>query len=86
MSKKRNHLLKSPFVIHPGTGRVCVPVDPSKVDDFDPTKVPTVGQLLRELDKPRMKSDEDESMEVDVQTEDASSGPSGSAKRSEPGE
>lgn len=52
VSKKRNHLLKSPFVIHPGTGRVCVPVDPEAVDDFDPEAVPTVGQVLRELDRP----------------------------------
>jgi hypothetical protein len=27
-------------------------VEVSKVDDFEPTAVPTVGQLLRELDRP----------------------------------
>jgi len=72
VSKRRNHLLKSPFVIHPGTGehmassllavmhllsssltgRVCVPVEVSKIDEFEPSAVPTVGQLLRELDRP----------------------------------
>jgi DNA primase small subunit len=31
---------------------VCVPVEVSKVDEFEPTAVPTVGQLLRELDRP----------------------------------
>lgn len=51
VSKHRNHLLKAPFCVHPATGRVCVPVDPRKVDDFDPETVPTVGQLLRELDE-----------------------------------
>ena len=39
-----------PFCIHPGTGRVCVPVDPAKVQDFRPEDVPTVGQLIKELD------------------------------------
>ncbi|KAH9852332.1 prim-pol domain-containing protein [Lenzites betulinus] len=50
VSKHRNHLLKAPFCVHPKTGRVCVPVDPRTVDRFDPASVPTVGQLLHELD------------------------------------
>lgn len=50
VSKHRNHLLKAPFCVHPKTGRVCVPVDPATVDAFDPANVPTVGQLLQELD------------------------------------
>jgi DNA primase small subunit len=51
VSKKLNHLLKSPFVVHPGTGRVCVPIDPRKADEFDPLEVPTVTQLLSEIDE-----------------------------------
>jgi DNA primase small subunit len=43
-------LLKAPFCVHPKTGRICVPVDPEQIDEFDPELVPTVGQLLRELD------------------------------------
>jgi hypothetical protein len=31
--------------------RVCVPVDPKKVFDFDPDAVPTVGKLIRELNE-----------------------------------
>jgi len=50
VSKKLIHLLKSPFVVHPGTGRVCVPIDVKKVDRFDPLGVPTVTGLLGEID------------------------------------
>mmetsp|Transcript_90421 Transcript_90421/g.193866 ORF Transcript_90421/g.193866 Transcript_90421/m.193866 type:complete len:459 (+) Transcript_90421:75-1451(+) len=51
VSKQMNHLLKSPFVVHPKTGRVCVPIDPEKVEAFDPLKVPTVGRLVEELNR-----------------------------------
>ena len=50
VSKRRNHLLKAPFCVHPKTGRVCVPVDPERIEEFEPETVPTVGQLMRELD------------------------------------
>ena len=50
VSKKQIHLLKSPFVIHPGTGRVCVPIDTNRLASFDPLKVPTVTELLGEID------------------------------------
>jgi DNA primase small subunit len=51
VSKKLNHLLKSPFVVHPGTGRVCVPIDTRNLDAFDPLAVPTVTDLLGEIDQ-----------------------------------
>ncbi|OBZ67980.1 DNA primase small subunit [Grifola frondosa] len=51
VSKHRNHLLKAPFCVHPKTGRVCVPVDPETIDSFRPERVPTVSQLLQELDE-----------------------------------
>lgn len=50
VSKRLNHLLKSPFCVHPGTGRVCVPIDTRNVEAFDPLAVPTVGELLGEID------------------------------------
>ena len=51
VSKKQIHLLKSPFVVHPGTGRVCVPIDLRKLEKFDPLGVPTVTELLGEIDQ-----------------------------------
>ncbi|KAL8669239.1 MAG: hypothetical protein Q9168_006166 [Polycauliona sp. 1 TL-2023] len=50
VSKKQIHLLKSPFVVHPGTGRVCVPIDTRRVESFDPLGVPTVTELIHEID------------------------------------
>ncbi|EXJ73595.1 DNA primase small subunit [Cladophialophora psammophila CBS 110553] len=55
VGKKRIHLLKSPFVVHPGTGRVCVPItaggDMSRAESFDPLSVPKLNELLREVDQ-----------------------------------
>ncbi len=61
VSKHLNHLLKSPFVIHPGTGRVCVPIDRNKVEEFDPLTVPTVAELLAEIDAWDTEHPQDES-------------------------
>jgi len=51
VSKQMNHLLKAPFVVHPKTGRVCVPIDPDKLDTFSPFDVPTIGRLVDELNR-----------------------------------
>ena len=54
VSKMQNHLLKSPFCVHPKTGRVCVPIDPDAMDinnDFNPFAVPTIAQLATELNE-----------------------------------
>ena len=43
-----NHLLKSPWCVHPKTGKICVPFDPERVDEFDPDTSPTLSQALDE--------------------------------------
>ncbi|WVY89698.1 hypothetical protein V8G54_035212 [Vigna mungo] len=59
VSKHMNHLLKAPFCVHPKTGRVCVPIDPNRCDEFDPTTVPTLSQLIEELNYEGSRSDVD---------------------------
>jgi len=66
VSKKLNHLLKSPFVVHPGTGRVCVPItfrgseDEEGIEGFDPLGVPTVQGLIRDIDAWKEDDDKEE--------------------------
>ena len=50
VSKGLNHLLKSPFCVHPDTGKICIPFDPKNVDNFDPNTSPTLSQALEEYD------------------------------------
>ncbi|KAJ3011653.1 primase, DNA, polypeptide 1 (49kDa) [Thoreauomyces humboldtii] len=51
-----NHLLKSPFCVHPKTGRVCVPIDPKKCGSFNPLTVPSLQGLIGELNDTRGKT------------------------------
>ncbi|EQB77791.1 hypothetical protein CB1_000449043 [Camelus ferus] len=60
VSKGINHLLKSPFSVHPKTGRISVPIDLQKVDQFDPFTVPTISSICRELDAISTNEDEKE--------------------------
>jgi DNA primase small subunit len=57
VSKMQNHLLKSPFCVHPKTGRVCVPISVEKIDEFDPFAVPTLAALMKELDEATTSAD-----------------------------
>ncbi len=45
-----NHLLKSPFCVHPKTGRISVPINPDTCDRFDPFSVPKLSELIEEID------------------------------------
>ena len=66
VSKAMNHLLKSPFCVHPKTGRVCVPIDPRTADSFDPFKVPTVRTLCEEIDEYDKKNPNDKGITSDT--------------------
>lgn len=67
VSKMQNHLLKSPFCVHPKTGRVCVPIEVENVANFDPFTVPTLAQLMKELDEyeEEHKNDGEDASEVE---------------------
>eukprot|EP00584_Thalassiosira_punctigera_P004782 CAMPEP_0172526020 /NCGR_PEP_ID=MMETSP1067-20121228/1039_1 /TAXON_ID=265564 ORGANISM="Thalassiosira punctigera, Strain Tpunct2005C2" /NCGR_SAMPLE_ID=MMETSP1067 /ASSEMBLY_ACC=CAM_ASM_000444 /LENGTH=506 /DNA_ID=CAMNT_0013309437 /DNA_START=111 /DNA_END=1631 /DNA_ORIENTATION=+ len=68
VSKMQNHLLKSPFCVHPKTGRVCVPIEVDDFQTFDPFRVPTLAQLMRELDEYEVeRGDKDEAVAYDWQ-------------------
>ncbi|KAG0358557.1 hypothetical protein BG005_002177 [Podila minutissima] len=51
VSTNINHLLKSPFCVHPKTGRVCVPIPIETCEEFDPKSPPTIPMLANELDE-----------------------------------
>uniref|UniRef100_A0A3B3QSW6 DNA primase n=1 Tax=Paramormyrops kingsleyae TaxID=1676925 RepID=A0A3B3QSW6_9TELE len=67
VSKGVNHLLKSPFSVHPKTGRISVPIDLKAIDKFDPFDVPTISLICEELDRPKTAEEKGEA--TAIQTE-----------------
>ncbi|XP_040281615.1 DNA primase small subunit [Bufo bufo] len=61
VSKGVNHLLKSPFSVHPKTGRISVPIDVKKLDSFDPFAVPTISMICSELDNVSTQEEDQDS-------------------------
>jgi DNA primase small subunit len=52
VSTQPHHLLKSPFAVHPKTGKICVPIlDIQNCHLFNPDTVPSLASLVQELDK-----------------------------------
>ncbi|XP_058620394.1 DNA primase small subunit [Onychostoma macrolepis] len=62
VSKGVNHLLKSPFSVHPKTGRISVPIDLKELNTFDPFEVPTISLICEELERPRADEAEEDDM------------------------
>jgi len=46
VSKQLNHLLKSPFCVHPKTGLVCVPINPHQQNLYPLEDAPNLHGLL----------------------------------------
>ncbi|KAI9243410.1 hypothetical protein BY458DRAFT_591614 [Sporodiniella umbellata] len=49
VSTNINHLLKSPFCVHPKTLKVCVPIRVEDCETFDPLSVPTLPSMSAEM-------------------------------------
>lgn len=63
VTKGMSHLLKSPFCVHPKTGKVCVPFNPKSVEKFNPCTVPTITLLAEEINAYDAKTKEQEEKE-----------------------
>lgn len=71
VSKGVNHLLKSPFSVHPKTGRISVPIDINELENFDPFAVPTISQICDELDQVKPGEEDDKVNEKETEKEGA---------------
>eukprot|EP00667_Euglena_gracilis_P025870 EG_transcript_30627 len=51
VSKHCNHLLKAPFVVHPGTGNICLPMPLDAIGSFRPDGNPKLEDILLDYEK-----------------------------------
>lgn len=49
VTEQITHMTKMPFSVHPATGKLCVPIDISHLDMFDPEKIPTLESSLDKI-------------------------------------
>lgn len=66
VTKGMNHLLKSPFCVHPKTGKVCIPFTVKTVEKFHPDKVPTIMTLIEEINEFDAKEKTEEANNLDT--------------------
>lgn len=70
VTKGMNHLLKSPFCIHPKSGKVSVPFNPKAVGKFNPLTVPTINLLIEEINAFDAKEDSIQESNVKIKIKD----------------
>lgn len=51
VTKGLNHLLKTPFSVHPKTGRISVPFSINNVEKFNPLTAPSILTLVEEINQ-----------------------------------
>ncbi|CAF0897308.1 unnamed protein product [Rotaria sordida] len=54
VTKGMNHLLKSPFTVHPKTDRISIPINLNSLRYFDPCKkdlVPKLNDLCQQVEQ-----------------------------------
>jgi len=55
VSKHINHLLKSPFCVHPGTGLISVPLSENDIINFDLNEIPSITETIDDFMNNRYK-------------------------------
>ena len=47
--------MQAPFCVHPKTGKVCIPINVERSHEFNPDDVPTLSEMVRDLNGDRSK-------------------------------